>query len=587
MRSFICDIELVPSTEMTDENLEIWTDRRTVLKSALLGTVGTLGISRTAKAETSKKITVTQGNQEYTIKPLSYNGETIEEFYDYSDLQSHTSTDIERSDVSELFFYQGPNGLSLCVIHDRAYDGSGGAVTFDFTGLPVHEGSWIVIDDSGDMNSDSTSPDWSWLRNKSDGGVFRGGLESTDTIRIDPAFNDEAERPAREPGRLTDWQLLSGDPSNPERISLDMDQPITISIGESGPSVDVVSQQKLALAEQVTGLAQSIDDKAIASTALSNISADVGSGALSEADAVKVIERLKLGENVTETALAGLGPQSISAPEDPKTLIGAPSGTPVTRSEVSIAKQTAEHVLFMGTSVIAGSATLRNAKHIWGTGGVIAKSVDALNNVADIVFSLVPIGAGYLKSKSNSVADKLTNVMREENIEEGDVSFNVLSNMLSDKIEGAAADMQGAVETSQYAGRKMTMEDKVKEYHQTIGGTSQTSISLSGSQEDAQSAASEATANIQQTLDEVDKKLDVAKYGSAAADILGLAGTVIAYVSAASGVGALVGGVLAGGGILASLSFNFLGAVAGITGIPAVVYAHNDGLDAIMNATTQ
>lgn len=175
---------------------------------------------------------IRQGSETIPIEPLG-NGESIEEFYGYrtdGHPHAHTTTGISRSDVSALFLWEGPNGISLVFIHDTRFDGSGGAVTFDISGLDTAQGRWVVQDDSGDLvSSTDTSPDWTWADAHTDGGVWRGGLDEDVEITIDPAFNDSARKSPIDPGEITSWQVLSGSAENPDRHVLALDQPITIT----------------------------------------------------------------------------------------------------------------------------------------------------------------------------------------------------------------------------------------------------------------------------------------------------------------------------------------------------------------------
>ena len=213
--------------------------RRTVLK--LLGAgvgLSAGGLSAgLAVAQSERSFIVEQGNTLFCVTALQ-TGETVETFYNYISPHSHTTTDIERSDVSNLFLFEGPKGTSLIALHDKADDdhthGSdtgGGAVTFDITGLPTGSGQWVVRDD-GEISSTDTSPDWSWATQHTDGGAWRGGLDGDFELTIDPAFNDAAERDPLSPGTIDEWHALSGDANNPERTNLDLDMPVTIQPGE-------------------------------------------------------------------------------------------------------------------------------------------------------------------------------------------------------------------------------------------------------------------------------------------------------------------------------------------------------------------
>ena len=213
-------------------------DRRTVLKGAMTASVAGLGattLGGTAAAHEGATFAIEQGDTCVEVSALS-NGETVEDFYGYTPVHSHTSTDIERSDVSNLFLYEGPDGArSLVALHDLATDGhthgsdtGGGAVSFDISGLS--SGSWVVRDDS-EFSTTDTSPDWAWAGSQTDGGAWRGGLGCDFEVTIDPAFNEAAEKDPLTPGSIDEWHFLSRDASDPDRIDLDLSEPVTIRCG--------------------------------------------------------------------------------------------------------------------------------------------------------------------------------------------------------------------------------------------------------------------------------------------------------------------------------------------------------------------
>ncbi|WP_225334163.1 dockerin type I domain-containing protein [Halomicrobium urmianum] len=180
---------------------------------------------------TARKITVEQGDRTFDVVPLS-NGQTIENFYDYGDAEINSPLPVAKSDTSRLFFWSGPDGLSLVLVHDKPRDGSGAAVSFDITDLPTGEGNWVVEDDPNDFHRDAarpTAPDWTWSSDNTDGGAFRGGLTNA-SITIDPKFNGAADRSPLTSGRLDGWEVLTGRATDPRNHSLATDEPITVHV---------------------------------------------------------------------------------------------------------------------------------------------------------------------------------------------------------------------------------------------------------------------------------------------------------------------------------------------------------------------
>jgi PKD repeat protein len=175
----------------------------------------------------NNQFVVSQGGDRFVVTPLQ-GDDPIAEFYDYYNAKAHTNSGLEREDHTITFFWRGPDGvLSLVIIHDKG-DDSGGAVSFDFTGLPVENGSWTIQDDSPDFTS-NTRADWAWADPKTDGGAFTGGLDSNFTLQIESGFNENADREPIDPGTITDWEFLSGDLESPERIALDRGSNLTIT----------------------------------------------------------------------------------------------------------------------------------------------------------------------------------------------------------------------------------------------------------------------------------------------------------------------------------------------------------------------
>ena len=226
-------------------------ERRGFLSAVAVG-LGGAGLSHHALARESGDATyaLQQGDQCVPITPLS-GDETVEEFYDYrtpntdpsgSAYSSYGTTHLQRPETSILFLYDGPKGLSLVVVHDKLNDGTnGGAVTFRFGDLT--KGEWVVGDDiyDGETNYDRFQEtetgwkvDWTWGSGRSDGGAYRP-LGDDFAVTVDPSFNEEAALYGEHyEGKISDWQVLSGDRSDPDRTSLSLTEPITIRAGGCG-----------------------------------------------------------------------------------------------------------------------------------------------------------------------------------------------------------------------------------------------------------------------------------------------------------------------------------------------------------------
>ena len=125
----------------------------------VLGTVLTISLLTGAvAADGHGSYVVEQGGQNHTVGAIADN-ETASDFYDYRspyttpaayDYSSHGTTAYQQDDASILLLYEGPEGTSLVIVHDRYHatrsDGTtGGSASFDVSGLPS-EGEWVVAD---------------------------------------------------------------------------------------------------------------------------------------------------------------------------------------------------------------------------------------------------------------------------------------------------------------------------------------------------------------------------------------------------------------------------------------------------------
>ncbi|MFW6017600.1 MAG: hypothetical protein ACOCPX_02130 [Halapricum sp.] len=234
---------------MADRQIDSVT-RRTVLGAtgALMAAGTVVGAGRVGGA--AGTFVLEQDGTCFPITPLT-GSEPVEDMYDWRKHETYYSsagtTDLQRGDTSVLFLYQDPQEeYYLVVVHDRYdpdQDGTGsrhdgGSATFRFSGL--ESGSWVVTDDLYSspenydrwaLDQDPQQIDWTWADSRTDGGVY-GPLGESFEVTIDPAFNEAAELFEQYyEGRITDWQVLSGDRSDPDRTSIAMDEPIRIRAG--------------------------------------------------------------------------------------------------------------------------------------------------------------------------------------------------------------------------------------------------------------------------------------------------------------------------------------------------------------------
>lgn len=132
----------------------------------MVGTGTTAAIGSASAAGTGQSFVLEQGDTEIPITPLSYEGQSIEEFYSFGEhghAHTNTPTNLTRANKSGLFLWDGPKGLILVMIHDASHSGSGGDLAFEFTGRPG-AGTWAIGDDDpgNDTYFGNSRVDWHW-----------------------------------------------------------------------------------------------------------------------------------------------------------------------------------------------------------------------------------------------------------------------------------------------------------------------------------------------------------------------------------------------------------------------------------------
>lgn len=206
--------------------------RRLVVTVALTCAMlaASVSVAAVATAPHGGTIAVAQGDQCWEVSTYGDGSSTVSEFYDYrtpnttppgDEWGSYGTQSMQDNQDSLIAFYEGREGTSMVLVHDRIGGAYGGTITFDIYGLPP-SGEWAVEDDGYPESEDNfdyfangteASIDWKWSGERNDGAAFRG-LEASNGswIRIDPGFNEAADKWeswswARGENRTEDWYL--------------------------------------------------------------------------------------------------------------------------------------------------------------------------------------------------------------------------------------------------------------------------------------------------------------------------------------------------------------------------------------------
>lgn len=497
--------------------------RRTVLRRMAsvpaLGTGINVG-TYSATAESPKTVVIDQGSTRYEV-PVMSNSQTIEDFYNYYHAEAHTG--FERDDTSLLFFWEDNAGVSLVCIHDKPYNGDGGQVTFDFAGLPS-AGGWVVKDDSGDSYTSQDRGEWAWNHRHTDGGAYRG-VDGAN-ITITPSFD----------AGIDSWQLLGGTASNPTRQELDLSKSLTISVGtRSSPSLAAVSEEKLALAQRVSSASLSVDDIRIARDALETLQANTSAGEISEETAIVAVQRLKLGENVSETALVAPGPTDVINPENGQTLVGESRS----QSYNLVDRFTDLFIEICVIAAVLGGAIVGGAAAVLG-----GAAVAAVNELYAAVKGL--LGA------ISAVADTLGDLFDNDTIER----FAEVLKQASDPEKAFASELLGPAKEKVRTDLRHTMEQDyngsiepvLERFADDVGGESASSggdpdPAIGGTAEAARTTSERA---IDEIVSLVSAEVSDLKTTNALTAVLDIAAGLAALGSVIFGIPGIVAGILAG-----------------------------------------
>lgn len=228
---------------------------QSILLAVLLATAAippaSVGADATPATGDETTFHVTQGSDCYEITAHGNGTTSVEDFYDYRrpsntdppvyTYSSHGTRDLQANQVSNLFVYNGTEGYSLVMLHDKLDDGPyGSTVTFEISGLPADR-EWVVEDDAYEGRDDNydhgatnSTIDWMWAPDRTDGAAVRGlGGDDYEAVTIDPAFNEDASAwgdwsYSGGDHRIRDWRLLDADGS---AVSLAMDHPASVAEG--------------------------------------------------------------------------------------------------------------------------------------------------------------------------------------------------------------------------------------------------------------------------------------------------------------------------------------------------------------------
>mgnify|MGYP006275856467 CR=1 FL=1 len=250
--------------------------------------VGTVVVS--AAPVENQAYAVAQGTSCTVVDPVVDEDQNATAFYDYRNpdptitgnppsntYSSFGTTEYQETHTSTFFIYEGSEDASLVVVNGRLGDEAGGStLTMTFEGLPA-DGEWVIEDDEypgrddeWDVGETTTTVDWKWGDNRTDGGVYSGVGNFSGTITVTPAFNEEAAAwgdwgfSGSDEYRMDAWRVLGADGTE---VELDRDRQLFIHGGGcevTPPSAALTGPTTAETGESVTlDASQTTDDGAL------------------------------------------------------------------------------------------------------------------------------------------------------------------------------------------------------------------------------------------------------------------------------------------------------------------------------------
>lgn len=349
--------------------------------------------------------------------------------------------------------------------------------------------------------------------------------------------------------------------------------------GDGGGEFDEVAGEALSLAIQVTGISPSIDQTARINDTLNTLEAQIKNGNVDKSTAIKAVERIKLGQDITESSLAGLGPSVVPSPENPETFIGAPAGSPAADGGFNIAGTTVQNTLLLVISILilmAGYARL--AGYLGPLGSGIQKSISAASDFVTAAIGAVPFIQDALKNKAQNIKRDAVDKIKSDDISDKNAIYDIIIDPILEAKEYLANQLLRAFE--QFGGNH-PFDDELAEFDTALGADDGT-LKLQGTQNGAEAAAANGIDRVNEELRYTKNALKILGIGSLIGGLIAAAGTALTF----TGIGAAVGTLIGAFGAILGVSFSFLSSVAGTDGFYEVQAAHADALSNIVSGTS-
>lgn len=348
----------------------------------------------------------------------------------------------------------------------------------------------------------------------------------------------------------------------------------TVSVPEdAGPTVPArfteLKSAKLDLAGHIDNISQTLTEKPIVEETLHDLETKITNGEVDSERAVSAVERMILGEDLTELSLAGLSPVTVSSPEESPSRVGEPSRSLATDGSADIAGTLVDTTIKLGVGVSVAFAGFRSISGwLSNFSSRIDDAIDYLDNAITTLFGVIPYVDERIEDAIRALTDDAKEKAKNEN---GPYEY----------VAGEVSDLRDPLANMVMGGLEGGFEERLNEFDRKLGLDDDGSFEFDGDDSDARGAATNAREEIVSTFEQIENELSVTGLVSFVGDMMALGGAAISITS--GGWLLPIGTALSIVGSFFSLNFGFLSCVSAADGLFDVRSAHNDGLNAIVN----
>lgn len=345
-----------------------------------------------------------------------------------------------------------------------------------------------------------------------------------------------------------------------------------------GPGFEESRSEKLALAESVTDISASIDEQSRAIKTLNALSAAIDDDSVDVSTAVEVVERLKLGENVSESTLSVLGPDKLGSPEDVDTLVGAPSGAPAADGSFNLAGRSIKNAAELIIIALAGIKAIKT----------LAVSINRAGEAAIFAEDLVQFATSTLLGGFEEVVDPVNDFVTEAlNAVLGDINDDgvkdgdQLAETVEDLFDSVADNLSnGLLSIFEQSIPGQPLDQQLSEFDATLG-PDDGGVTVNGDRGDAEAAASAGIDKINEEVRDFRESARILDIGSELAILLGAVGSVLLF----TGLGAPFGAFLTIMAVLFGFTFESAATIGAISRLAEVATIHDHTLDSVVAGT--